>query len=152
MKMYIPELGDSLILSKPFKFTVGWEYRNISLVNLINGRDVWKEFNNIARDFYKSLAGPYNEEASKKRRAELESKQQVFKSSLKLECSIPKGETLKVVRIYIRQGAANFSSVTFTWRPKGGKVVRFWVTLADVNKMEISKHAPGNPVPPPFFG
>lgn len=46
--------------------------------------------------------------------------------------TIPKGEVLKVDRIYIRKNASEFSSVSFYWGKK-----RFWVKLIDVNSMEF---------------
>lgn len=80
--------------------------------------------------------------------------------------TIPAGEKLKVDRIYIRKGAADFDSVTFLWTgrstepkiinrtmrrvngpndyqdipyesKKPRKPVRFWAKLDDVNKIEF---------------
>jgi len=58
------------------------------------------------------------------------------------------GSVLKVNRLYIRQGAKEYSSVTFNLQ-KGSEVngdavmfkkkgCRFWAKLSDVNKMEVS--------------
>jgi hypothetical protein len=53
--------------------------------------------------------------------------------------SMPIGTILKVARIFIRQGAHNYDSVTFT----GGyhhhgtvRKVRFWVSLKDANNIQ----------------
>jgi hypothetical protein len=52
---------------------------------------------------------------------------------------MPIGTILKVARIFIRQGAHNYDSVTFT----GGyhhhgtvRKVRFWVSLKDANNIQ----------------
>ena len=42
---------------------------------------------------------------------------------------------LEVDRIYIRKGAKDFSSITF--KVRGKKVERFWVSLNEVNLMQI---------------
>jgi hypothetical protein len=78
------------------------------------------------------------------------------------EASIPAGETLKVDRIYIRRGQADFDSVTFQlvgrktkakrderehyWKPgetytyvTPSRAVRFWAKLDDVNGMEFEQ-------------
>ena len=50
------------------------------------------------------------------------------------------GDTFKVDRIYIRQGADQFSSVTLRGETKHDGVyhkVRFWVSLDDFNMMEL---------------
>lgn len=67
--------------------------------------------------------------------------------------TIPKGETLKIDRIYIRKGKDDFDSVTFMWKGKQrpayveqfysrsykmpARIVRFWAKLDDVNKILI---------------
>lgn len=81
-------------------------------------------------------------------------------------CVIPAGAVLKVNRIYIRRGAPEYDSVTFSWKGKSTpartvtemrtvnwrspvqepytykvskKQVRFWVKLDDVNNVEFEK-------------
>lgn len=50
---------------------------------------------------------------------------------------LPSGTILKVDRIYIRKGRANFSSVTFWAKlPSEKNSVRFWAKLSDVNNIE----------------
>jgi hypothetical protein len=48
--------------------------------------------------------------------------------------TFPAGWELGIDRIYIRQGRSSFDSVTFSC-PYNGKKVRFWVKLADANKI-----------------
>lgn len=55
-------------------------------------------------------------------------------------CVIPAGTELIVARVYIRNGARDFSSLTFrigycehkVWRKK-----RFWAKLSDVNRIQF---------------
>lgn len=47
------------------------------------------------------------------------------------------GTDLKVARVFIRMGSSQYDSVTFTGTVNG-KRVRFWASLKDVNKMEVS--------------
>ena len=54
---------------------------------------------------------------------------------------MPIGTELKVSRIFIRKGANNYDSVTFTGKYSHFGVkhkVRFWVTLADANNIEFT--------------
>jgi hypothetical protein len=49
------------------------------------------------------------------------------------------GTVLKVSRIFIRKGASNYDSVTFTGEVKKFGVlrkVRFWVSLEDANNVD----------------
>jgi hypothetical protein len=48
---------------------------------------------------------------------------------------LPRGTELKVERIYIRKGAPEFSSLTFSTR-LDGKRLRFWVSLRDAASAE----------------
>lgn len=52
------------------------------------------------------------------------------------QITIPKGAELVVDRVYIRRGAAKFSSVSFKW-PK--QKARFFASLADVCKIEFEE-------------
>lgn len=63
-----------------------------------------------------------------------------------VQVTIPAGTVLTVDRIYIRSGAADFSSLTFRATFPGKKTaksffgrtgVRFWAKLADVNRIEF---------------
>lgn len=59
------------------------------------------------------------------------------------DVTLPEDTVLKVRRIYVKQGAPQYNSVTFTidkklskllFKPKG--TLRFWAKLDDVNKIE----------------
>lgn len=69
-----------------------------------------------------------------------------------MQCELPKDTVLSIDRIYIRKGASDFSSVTFflksTSHPlfdrsgkkkAGGKPLRFWARLEDVNSIEFER-------------
>lgn len=69
--------------------------------------------------------------------------------SVKTPFTLPEGSVLKIYRIYVRRGKAEFSSITFTLsecpdpslapKKKGGyrsKAVSFWVKLEDANRIE----------------
>jgi hypothetical protein len=58
--------------------------------------------------------------------------------------TLPQGTRLKVARIYIRQGADSFDSITFTIvkHSENKKIKgRFWVKLAEVNQMFVNWEA-----------
>ena len=53
---------------------------------------------------------------------------------------LPRGTRLKVARIYVRHGAGDFDSITFTINkhPTDKKLkARFWCKLNDANKIEF---------------
>lgn len=136
MKMYVPRLGDEIILTADWKFTLYNEYRNGSLFDFLGIDD--------------TLHGQ------------------------SVVCTIPVGSILKIDRIYIRKGNAEFDSITFMWKgkhipahteqversassydDKGNvehykwthtrkipiKNVRFWAKLDDTNTIEFEKYA-----------
>ena len=117
MKLYIPELGDVLVLSEDWHFTLHGERRNESLFchfgieRVEQSNPVWR-YN--SREFPTSVV------------------------------KLPKGTELKVDRIYIKQNQEEFNSITFVAQnlPKvrSGKrtgIVRFWAKLKDVNNIEF---------------
>jgi len=62
------------------------------------------------------------------------------KDQTPIKVSLPKGTVLAVDRIYIRQQASDFDSVTFRLQSTpGGKKgkPRFWAKLSDVNKINM---------------
>lgn len=154
MKIFIPDLGTKLKLSKDWFVSVMNEDRNYSLLDALTGSN-----NQLKRKIQKirfhicehgktepaSKSGPFFypshcygmsfEEAVEfynKHRYLIEEKDKygVFKKVI-----IPNGAILEVDRIYIRQGNSGCSSITFKWR-KDKKVLRFWAKLEDVNKIE----------------
>lgn len=117
MKLYVPEIGDELKLTKDWTFNLHWEPRNNDLIKLF--------FNEEFRWSYQSdeSKGP---------------------NGYPKPVTFPAGTILKVDRIYIRQGAAEYSSLSFYALTNGAKKgdfgkpksPRFWATLQDCNKIE----------------
>ena len=108
MKLFIPELGTKLRLTKAQFFNVMFEPRNESLFQTVL-----------------PALSDKREEARKKRN---EAREGCF------SVITHKGTVLEVDRIYIRQGNSSCSSVTFKIR--GKKVIRFWLPLEQVNRIE----------------
>ena len=120
MKLYIPEIGDSIQLSKDWTFNLYMEHRNYSLYTLITGKsheDINKEINN----FYYTNGDNWAN---------------FYKSKI-ISYTFPKDTILKVDRIYIRKGAEDFSSLTF-YVTINKKAYRFWAKLEDVNNIEFN--------------
>jgi hypothetical protein len=109
-KLFIPELGSRLKLSKDWSFTLHPEHRNLAMYT-----EAEQELQNRLR---------YNDP---NRREVLAQLQRTVK--------LPKGTVLQVDRIYIRAGAKDFSSVTFRLVEKKA---RFWVKLDEVNSLEFT--------------
>jgi hypothetical protein len=123
MKLFVPDIGDQIKLLKPWKFTLSYERRNDSLMNIVNPN--WK-------------TGNYMEDYSSNRKG--------------FETSLPAGTILKCKRIYIRQGSRGWSSITWSIisNPTNSKSnkARFWAKLQDCNEIEfeINKVIENEPV------
>lgn len=187
MKFNIPEIGDKLLLTTAWEFSLHAETRNVSL-GKIHGytylwnkrtRNAWfpsisllpqvKPFSFIWRTSEEEIKKrnsnlfgvikdqkKYDEELTlfrnnQKKSEECRKKQEAFNQriedlidSKEFEKSItikfPKGTILIVDRVYIRQGAKEYSSLSFyaespNW--KGRK--RFWAKLKDCNKINFKQ-------------
>lgn len=147
MKLYIPRLGDTLVLKKDWTFSVLNEYRNVSLLAYMDIRSPsGSTYVDEKRDLYRF----YREH---------------YPNTHRWSCTLGRGVKLRVDRIYIRKGAREFDSVSFllhnasvagydvevtnwaidgkTRRPtistyrEPKRQVRFFAPLDDVNQMEI---------------
>lgn len=108
--MYIPTIGDKIILTEDWKFDLWKEYRNRDLLdhfNLVKDPDGRLYFYRIAD------------------------------KDIPFRVTLPKNSKLTIDRIYVRKGAADFDSVTFRVFGLGKKSIRFWAKLKDVNEMEF---------------
>lgn len=153
MKLYIPRLGDILILSKDWEFRLYKEYRNDSLFEFFKIDD--PEFKPIPYK-YDFDSGKYytwrrSEEYHEWVRTEyakwLEERNEWQNTIASPMVSLPKDTKLKINRIYIRKGMPDFDSVTFNIIEIDGKKVkklRFWAKLDDVNKLEFKYNAKNN--------
>lgn len=125
MKMYIPEIGDSIKLTSDWTFDLYNEYRNDSVGPLFGLPENYSHIEDTKRyDVYKKT-GVFPEE-----------------ETIVTSVTLPAGTILKVDRIYIRKNNEEFSSLSFfiTETSLPGftkKRYRFWAKLADVNNMEF---------------
>jgi len=140
MNMYIPEIGDKIILIKDWTFKLYREWRNNSLFNFLM-------LDNDQLLVNEEIKGYHNKYAN---------------------ITIPKGCKLTIDRIYIRKGQLVYSSITFYLIPskefkdefnsenvkvlkdilsnmeikpktKIKKRLRFWARLSDVNQIQFKK-------------
>lgn len=115
MRFYVPEIGDTLWLAEDWSFPLYEERRNDTLLSVIVPNYKETKFRNWRER-------RFNEAHS---------------------CVMPAGTELIVARVYIRNGASDYSSLTFrighcehkAWRKK-----RFWAKLSDVNRIEFVNH------------
>lgn len=129
MNLYIPTVGDTIVLTADWHFDLYNEDRNKTMMEFINdNRKMASRWGNRV-DMYA------------------------------IPAMVPAGETLKIDRIYIRKGQRKFDSITFLWAgnsipaktvtetnwqgtpfacrvPK--KPIRFWVKLPCANKIEFT--------------
>ncbi len=109
MKLYIPEIGDTIALIADWTFDLHCESRNDKFLThnkLQTATQYWK----TARNY--NIQPPPS------------------------KVTLPTGTELTIDRIYIRKGAEDFSSITF--RTTINKVsYRFWVKLKDANNIEF---------------
>lgn len=108
-KVFIPTIGTVLKLARDWMPRIYLEHRNMKLLT-----SVFPDKEEYKNHWYGGDAE--------------------FISSI----CFPKGTTLKMSRIYVRQGASDYDSVTYTVvkSPRKDLKGRFWVKLADANEME----------------
>lgn len=142
--LFIPEIGDAVVLAEDWTFSLYIEGRNSSLWSAL-------PFPKLQNNEW--WISDYNK-MEPTRKAELEAAGITFNRTVTRTTSwgdqvhhtafakvtLPKGTILTVDRIYIRKGISEYSSVTFLVRetsiPHKGKI-RFWAKLSDVNTMVI---------------
>lgn len=128
--LYIPDIGESITLAEDWTFKLRYETRNKTTLVAIGARSTgwrtWVRPNGIP------LTTPYGQ------------------TSLPYETvTLPAGTVLKVDRVYIRKGNAEFSSITFIITKDSGAAVdkklhgkRFWAKLPEVNTIEFEENPP----------
>jgi len=159
-KLYVPEIGDVLTLSKPWMFKLYFEGRNSDLYEQLGLVDT-TSITNLYR------VKPFrNEEVLSVDQPDYWDRTDAY-----WLLDLPKGTRLQVDRIYIRKGAKDFSSLSFLikndehlpekvevkvpikvgdgwdsqwvktrWeKPPYNKPAkkRFWAKLSDVNRIEF---------------
>ena len=138
MRVFIPEIGTKLTLKKSWTFTVKNERRNSSFIKLVMDREVEYFGWPLGATHYDTIhyTQCVYENGQKVREVPGESKlYRPIKRSV--AWTLPKGTELIVDRIYVRQGNADFSSVTFKMKV-GKRVARFFAKLDEVNQMEVN--------------
>lgn len=128
MKLFIPEIGTKLTLSKPWTFKLYCEDRNTKFAKCAG------VMNFEGNHWWRGGDGSITWNGQK-----YSASWDLFERLSPYDFTIPKGTELIVDRIYIRKGASNFSSVSFRIAKNKtlGYSGRFWVKLDDVNTMEI---------------
>lgn len=158
MKLFIPELGTKLILTKAWKFRLYPERRNESLIKLVDLKYVnyWNrkgEYKNqtgfvrldsgepnIDEFIAEKFGGRTNDNSSEIYNAWNEAYAEWWDNVDKQESvhfTIPKGCELTVDRIYIRKGGKDFSSISFYVKGLDKTRKRFWAKLDDCNKINF---------------
>ncbi len=115
MKLYIPVVGDTLVLQKDWKLDLLNEYRNEKFLAMATGKSD-KELNEERWAMWPKTKSP------------------IF-----YPITIPKGTKLRVERVYIRAGSSSeFNSLTFSTPllKVNKRVLRFWAKLDDVHQAE----------------
>ncbi len=115
MKLYIPVVGDTLVLAKDWQLDMLNEYRNEKFLAMATGKSE-TELNEERWAMWPKTKSP------------------VF-----YPITIPKGTKLRVERVYIRAGSSSeFNSLTFSTPllKVNKRVLRFWAKLDDVHQAE----------------
>lgn len=143
MQFYVPSIGDRIRVLYPWKFRLFSEDRN---------NDFFYKIANTT--FNKMKENDFDID-----RARIKSDFEIKKGTPRFRgdwgsggdyvvVKFPKGIVMNVSRIYIRQGKAEYDSITFCIKKEFNKEFqdscgRFWVKLSDVNRLQFEKYIPG---------
>lgn len=150
MHLFIPDIGIRLKLTKAWTFSLYLESRNLSFADdayLETLRQLNKEYHVTEKAMWAQAkvseggvgrsTGPgqpgYAEHERARRNLSAHTR---GKPNESIQRTLPAGTILEIDRIYIRQGNAEYSSVTF--KARGIKVLRFWAKLDDVNRIQCT--------------
>jgi len=152
--LLIPELGEELYLIEDWKPTIHAERRNAGLfINLSKHRKEQRELDRVAHQLYLSCSNwtrakntailndaPDYERWESARKKAWAHDLNKLDGKTKKTVVFPAGTVLQVDRIYIRKGAADFSSITFKVKNFNGNkgITRFWVKLEVANGMKFN--------------
>lgn len=161
MQLYIPEIGDHIVLERDWTFNLYEEYRNEKMWSFLNcseNPDVIHSLNirKSASDDLQALYTKYRNLVQNHRchidrwsdeDIELSNKlSDLRRKEICCAVTLPMGSILSFDRIYIRKGASEYSSISFylkfhpTLHLK--KKPRFWAKLDECNTMEYQKTEP----------
>lgn len=125
MRLYVPQPGEAAILLHHWTFTLHPEHRNVEFHHaLFPGDPSWGEWEGYPS--YGRKGGPK-------------------------QATLPAGTELVFDRVYVRQGAEDYASLTFVVKACPTEALvgeRFWAKLDDANTMDIERTTSGNPVGP----
>jgi hypothetical protein len=125
MRLYVPQPGEAATLLRPWTFTLHPERRNVKFHRALFPCDpTWGE-----REGYPS----YRKKGEPK------------------QITLPASTKLVFDRVYVRQGAEDYASLTFVVKAYPSEALvgeRFWAKLDDANTMDIERTTSGNPVGP----
>ena len=165
-KLYIPEIGDELILAEPWSFKLYAERRNETLLkhfgyicqfinisrrNLLGGYYAIPEEMLADRPVYReNYPGDYFEDINAFHTMVLDKLNDQHPEYI--DVTLEAGTKLKIDRIYIRKGNKDFSSISFTTKDLGAvtiqsdytwrsdrhvKALRFWAKLSECNNINF---------------
>ena len=162
MKLYIPEIGDQLVLSEDWDFILFAENRNRTLAKALGYRF---EFNKGFIDLKHNIEPPKSSNYKKDQKGYADAYIKYHEDTEKLvvnniHVTIPAGCRLIVDRIYIRKGISAYSSISFyvkgflesldlsyveeisdiTGKKRKNVRPRFWAKLEDCNHIEFAEH------------
>ena len=139
MKMNIPEIGDTFVLTEDWTFKLFCEHRNQRLLSVIG-----MEVDNYG---WSPSIYPSHAKNNERYRKHIEEQMKIWKLlpvyaddntiayyDRYVDMTIPSGTELKIDRIYIRKGLKDYSSVSF-YATINKKKCRFWAKLSDVNNI-----------------
>lgn len=159
MKLFIPELGTDLTLSKDWTFSLFYERRNSAVWDAFdsvtdNALTKWRESELVRLE---ALAEKDDNEYFLKNptigRWRYDNPYRIDQENINSNVTLPSKTKLRVDRIYIRKGQDAFSSLSFlimscplkhlTASKDGGTFPkyqkrRFWAKLDDVNSIEFT--------------
>jgi hypothetical protein len=164
--LHIPTIGEQLLLADDWTFTVTAEYRNdhlwqhlIATGVLPPDADRWEAIpprcGQLIERTYRVRADvpgvPYWQQTDMIDRTvqepcgleaghdgEHNPRHHEPRDYARVQCTVPRGATLTVDRIYIRKGKQDYDSLTFWATGLGAKKIRFWAKLADVNRIRVT--------------
>lgn len=140
MRLFIPDIGTAFQLTEDWAFNLHSEDRNLALSSAAGFR-------------------LYNEKGNRKTKEEFakfgweQTHERGYYTDYRKQVVLPMGSILTVDRIYIRRGAAEFSSISFNLNRKSvdagfskfARILnedkgrcRFWAKLEDCNRIECN--------------
>ncbi len=123
MKLYVPQPGEAAVLLRPWSFTLHPERRNTEFHHSVFPDDpTWGEWEGCPS--YTRKGSP-------------------------VQVTLPVYTELVFDRVYVRQGAEDYASLTLVIKRCSLENVvgeRFWVKLDDANMMEFERTTSGNPI------